>query len=258
MKVRIVASTCGGISKLQYASSYIVDNRLAIDAGCLGMSRTPGEQASIRHVFLTHSHMDHIASLPIFLENAFDPGQEPVTVYGAPAVLESLQRHIFNGVIWPDFVNLSIGGHPLVKLVSLSEESTVRIGALSVVPVAVPHLVPAYGYIVTDGASTVVFGGDSGPTDRIWELARNSPEPFYVFLEACFPDEMQSLATISGHLTPALFAEEVRKVQGAKKIVAMHIKARFHDRVVEELMALRIPSLVIGEAGHEYDFGGLP
>jgi ribonuclease BN (tRNA processing enzyme) len=258
MRVRVVASTCGGVSKLQYASSYIVNNCLAIDAGCLGMSGTPPQQASIRHVFLTHSHIDHIASLPIFLENAFEPGQETVAVHGAPEVLESLQRHIFNDVIWPDFVRLSIDGHPLVRLVPLSEESAIQIGDLSIVPVAVRHVVPAYGYIVTDGASTVVFGGDSGPTDRIWQLARNAPGTLSVFLEACFPDEMIGLATISGHLTPTLVAEELRKVPEAKTIVATHIKAKYHDKVVEELMALRIPGLVIGEAELEYQFGGLP
>ena len=255
MKVRVAASTCGGSSKLQYASSYIVDDCLAIDAGCLGMRGTPHQQAEIRHVFLTHSHIDHIATLPIFVENAFEPGRQPVAIYGAPEALENIQRHIFNDEIWPNFVRLSINGHPLVKLVPLNEGSPVRIGALSITPVAVHHVVPTYGYIITDGTSTVAFGADSGPTDRIWKLARNSPGPLLVFLEASFPDEMHSLATISGHLTPALFAAEVRKMPEAKTLVAMHIKARFHDKVVEQLMALSLPGLVIGEAEREYQCG---
>ena len=191
----------------------------------------------------------------MFLENAFDPSREPVNVYGAPEVLESVQRHIFNGVIWPDFVKLSIGGHPLVRLVPLSEESAIQIEALTIVPVAVHHVVPTYGYIVSDNQATVVFGADSGPTERIWQLARKANGPISVFLEACFPDELSQLATISGHLTPSMFAGEVRKLPEAKTIVATHIKAGFHERVVNELMALRIPGLVIGDAAHEYEFG---
>ena len=253
MRVRILASTCGARSELQYASTYVVSDCLAIDAGCLGMSGTPHQQAGIRHIFLTHSHMDHIASLPMFLENAFERGREPVTVHGIPAVLDSLQRHIFNDVIWPDFVKLSIDGRPLLALAPLKEEEPMQIGALSITAVAVQHLVPTCGYIVTDGASTVVFGGDSGPTDGIWRLAQDAPQPVSVFLEASFPDQMQALAMMSGHLTPALFAAEVRKMPQPKTIIATHIKARFHDKIVEQLTALGIPQLVIGEGEREYE-----
>jgi ribonuclease BN (tRNA processing enzyme) len=253
MKVRVVGSACGATSRLQYASSYIVDGCLAVDAGCLGVDGTPEQQAAIRHVFLTHSHMDHVATLPMFLENAFDSGQQPVAVYGVPAVLDSLQRHIFNDVIWPDFVRLSQAGHPLLRLVPLKVETAVRIGDLSITPVAVEHVVPTYGYIVTDGASTVVFGGDSGPTERIWCLAARAPQPVSIFLEACFPNEMHHLASVSGHITPALFSEEVRKVPEAGTVIAIHIKARYHDQVVAELETLGIPGLRIGEPGREYE-----
>lgn len=257
IRVRVISSTCGAASELHYASTYIVNNCIAIDAGCLGMSGTPQQQAVIRHVFLTHCHMDHIAALPVFLENTLDGNREPVAVYGAPEVLDSLQQHIFNGVIWPDFVHLSVGGRPLVRLVPLLEEAPVQIGVLRIIPIAVRHVVPAYGYVVTDGASTVVFGGDSGPTDRIWWVARNEPRPLAVILEASFPNELHALASITGHLTPALVAEEVQKTPEGTRIVVTHIKAAHRDKVVQELMALKIPGLEICEAGHEYEFGDL-
>lgn len=257
MKVRFVASTCGEVSELQYASSFILNNFVAIDAGSLGMAGTPLQQAAIRHVFLTHSHIDHIATLPTFLENAFDPEREAVAVYAAPTVLKSLQSHIFNGVIWPDFVRLTIRGHPLVRLVALEEETPIDVGTLTVTPVGVRHVVPTFGYIVTDGDSTVVFGADSGPTDRIWRLARKAPRPLSIFLEACFPNELKELACISGHLTPALVAEEIRKLPEADAVVATHLKAKYRDQIVQELTALDIPHLVIGRPGHEYQFGNL-
>jgi len=255
MKVRIVASSSNGNRNLQYASSYVVNNSICIDAGSLGTSGTPADQASIRHIFLTHCHMDHVASLPAFLENAFDPTREPISVYGSAEALDGLQRHVFNGVIWPDFVKITIAGHPLVKLVAIEEEVPLQIGPLTILPVAVHHVVPTRGYIVTDRTATVVFGADSGPTERIWQLGRTKPGPIAVFLEACFPDEMSSLATVSGHLTPTMFAGEVRKIPEASNIIATHIKASFRDRVVEELTDLEIPGLVIGVAEHDYSFG---
>ena len=67
----------------------------------------------IRHVFLTHSHLDHTASLPIFIENAWTPTGECPRIYGSSETLDAVQRHIFNDVMWPDFVFLSTEDAPV-------------------------------------------------------------------------------------------------------------------------------------------------
>lgn len=177
MKIRILGSAVGSNPDLQYFSSYVVNDTVAIDAGSLGVNGCPADQGVIRHIFLTHTHIDHIATLPLFIENAFEAGRAPAVIYGHPETLASLQAHVFNDVIWPDFVRLSIPGREFLRLCPIQPESPVRVEGLSVVPVLVDHTVLTCGYIVTDGASTVIFGADSAPTERIWQLAAKARRP---------------------------------------------------------------------------------
>lgn len=253
MKVRILGSAVGVTPAPQYVSSYVVNDCIAIDAGALGLNGDPGQQARIRHVFLTHAHLDHIATLPVFLENSFDPDQEAVAIYGHPALLADLRKHVFNDVIWPDFVRLSTPKHTLLRLCPLEAESPVPVNGLSVIPVLVDHIVPAYGYIVTDSISTVVFGGDSGPTERIWQLAAAACAPRSVFLEASFPDAMHRLAHDARHLTPRLVAPEIAKMPEMRAVIAVHIKARFREETIRQLVELGIPNLTVGALDSDYD-----
>jgi ribonuclease BN (tRNA processing enzyme) len=238
----------------QYATSFIVNDIIAIDAGVLGFHGAPDYQARIHHVFLTHSHADHLASLPIFLENAFDPKEPPAIVYGTKHTIEAVTSDVLNDRVWPDFLRLSNPERPFLRLQELVAEQEVAVEGFRILPVTVDHLVPTVGFIMHDNHSTVIFGADSGPTNRIWELARDTPTPRFVFLEACFPDNMNDLARVSGHLTPALFAREVNKMPQHEKVIAVHLKARFRSAVIAELQALGLPQLEIGKQGTVYEF----
>jgi ribonuclease BN (tRNA processing enzyme) len=205
-------------------------------------------------VFLTHSHADHIASLPIFIENAWTPSEECPQVYGTPETLDHVQRHVFNNIVWPDFVALSKGMPPFLDLRPLEREVPVEAGGLRITPVAVNHVIPTVGYVVSDGVSAVIFGGDSGPTTRLWEIAHETPGLRAVFLEACFPNAMKKLAEISLHLTPEMFRDEVAKIPAGVKVIAVHLKVRYRADVIKELSALGLPDMEIGECGKEYCF----
>jgi ribonuclease BN (tRNA processing enzyme) len=254
MHIRMLASSVGVENpELQYLSSYLINDTVAVDAGPLGVHAGCGVQVAVRHLFLTHTHIDHIATLPLFIENTFVPGGEPVTIYGHPESLSALQKHVFNDVIWPDFVRLSHPGREFLRLCPIAAETALNVEGLSILPVLVDHPVVTYGYIVTDGASTVAFGADSGPTDRIWQLLSARPAPRSVFLECCYPNSMAELAHIAGHLTPAMFGAEVAKMPETRTIVAIHIKPRFRKETLDEILALGIPNLVIGTPDAEYD-----
>lgn len=217
------------------------------------MNGTPEQQFLVRDVFLTHIHVDHIASLPIFLENVFLPGAEPVNIYGHPETLAGLQSYIFNDIVWPDFVRLSISGRQFLRFCPITPERPVQIGQLSVLPVLVDHTVVTCGYIITDGFSTVIFGADSGPTERIWQLAGKSCAPRTVVLEACFPNSMEELAQLTKHLTPTLFSAELAKIADVSSVIAVHLKPRFHQLIVDELHDLQLPNLIVGMPNSEYD-----
>lgn len=254
MRIKIFGSSVQDTASRQFVSSYLINGSVAIDAGCLGFSGTPQQQEAIHHLFLTHSHIDHIGSLPIFVENAWTPAGNCPRVYGSPETLDALQKHIFNDVIWPDFVALSQRLPPFLDVRPINDEEPAEADGLRLTPVRVNHVVPTFGYVVTDGKSAVIFGGDSGPTDKLWEVARRTANLRAVFLEACFPNFLTALAEASLHLTPEMFRREVGKMPSGVRVVAVHIKVRYREQVIRELQALGLNNLEIGECEKEYEF----
>jgi ribonuclease BN (tRNA processing enzyme) len=243
-----------GEDQVQFLSSYLINRTVAIDAGCLGFYMTPQEQAAVKHLLITHTHIDHIASLPIFLENAYEGKRDAVTVYGSEPVLTCLQQDLFNDRVWPDFIRLSVREAPFLKLHTLEPGRPVELEGLRITPVSVNHVVPTTGFVVEEEGASVIVVSDTGPTEAIWEYANAVPDLKAVFLEATFPNEMSRLADVSRHLTPTLFAVESRKLTREALLIAVHIKARFRAQVVEELRALRLPNLEIGQMGRPYSF----
>ncbi len=256
MDVKLLPSSfpAPGEQRCHYLITYLINQTVAIDAGCLGYYGVPADQARVRHVFVSHSHSDHTASLPVFLENAFEARSDCVVVHGGPAVLESLQRDLFNDRIWPDFIALSKTDPPFIKLDTLVSGRVVEFEGLRITPIEVNHTVPTHGFLIEDDHSGVLIASDTGPTDELWRVANAAAHLDAVFLEAAFPNEMQDLATLSKHLTPAEFAGEIQKMQRPVKIFAVHLKARFRDKIKAELDALRLHDLAIGEFDHTYSF----
>src|SRR5262249_42880274 len=146
-----------------------LNDTVAIDSGCLGLYGSPHEQARVKHVFLTHSHLDHLASLPMFLMNTVTGKDDAVTLFGSAAVLDCLRRDLFNDRLWPDFVRISAEGRPYLRLQQLEPGLPVAVAGLRFTPVEVNHAVPTFGFVIEDERSTVVFTSDTGPTEAIWE-----------------------------------------------------------------------------------------
>jgi cAMP phosphodiesterase len=256
VKVTVVPSSVAatGLGSDQFLISYIINDTIAIDAGSLGFFGNAIDQSRVRHIFLSHSHIDHVASLPIFLENCFDGNPECVTVHASQNVIESLRKDLFNGRIWPDFIGMTSPATPFVKINPIEAGESITIDGVTINVVAVNHLVPTVGYIIDDGITTVVIPSDTGPTDEIWKLTSARPHVKAVFLEAAFPNRMDGLAKISKHLTPAGFALETQKLTIPVDWYAIHIKSRFRAEVIRELEALKLPRLHIGEFGRTYEF----
>jgi len=253
MKIRLLGSSVPDPARRQYVSSYLINGTVGIDVGCTGLYGSPQEQEAIRHIFLTHSHTDHTASLPIFIENTWTPTDDCPTIHGSIDTLEAVQKHIFNDIMWPDFVALSHKVYPFLRMSTLQPETPVEVAGLRLTPVCVDHVVPTFAYIVEDDRSAVIFGGDSGPTRRIWELAHKIRNLRAVLLEACFPNHLHELATASLHLTPEMFAGEVAKMPTRVKVIAVHIKVRYREQVIRELEALNLSNLEIGQCEKDYD-----
>ena len=256
LRIRLLPSAVSvpGEQRLQFLTLYLINDTLAIDAGSLGIALGLEEQHKVKQVVLSHAHIDHLATLPIFLENTEEFAGTRVTIYGSEAVLDGLRRHVFNGCLWPDLIHASLNGQPFFHLEAMEAGRTLEIAGVRVTPVPVSHVVPAMGFLIEEGDAAVVLPVDTGPTEELWRCANALPRVHAVFLEATFPNSMDDLARIAKHLTPKMFAEEVRKLRHPAKIIAIHIKASFYDQIVEELQVLNLPDLQIGMPGVEYCF----
>lgn len=257
MKVTLVPSAVGdtGEEQRQFLTSYIINDRVAIDAGCLGFYGTPKEQAAIKHVFISHSHIDHIASLPVFVENVYEGKCECVNVYASEPVLAALRNDLFNERIWPDFIALSQNTDtPFLKVHTLEPGKPIELEGLRITGIPVHHVVPTLGFIIDDGASAIAISSDTGPTDALWHRANAQANLRAVFLEVTFPEQLAWLAQLSAHLTPATFGNEAAKLQKKVPVLAVHIKARFRAQVIAELQALGAANIDIAKFGASYTF----
>jgi ribonuclease BN (tRNA processing enzyme) len=188
------------------------------------------------------------------VDNVFRSADHCVTIHAGEATLESLRRDVFNDRVWPDFIQMSEHGLPFVKVELLESRRPVEVCGLRLTPIPVDHVVPTFGFLVEAKGVTVAIPSDTGPTDEFWRAAGLAADLKAVFLEASFPNEKSELATVSKHLTPAMFAVEARKLARPATFIAVHIKPRFVDQVVEELAMLDLADLQIGKPGMTYEF----
>jgi ribonuclease BN (tRNA processing enzyme) len=250
MKALLVPSALP-VGPSQFLTTLLVNGAVAFDAGALGLYGSPADQARVRHVFLTHAHLDHVATLPIFLENVADDSADCPTVYATEPVLEVVRRDLLNDRVYPDFVRISRGGPPLVRLEAITPGTPVTAAGLGVTAVPVDHIVPTVGFVVAGPDAAFAYVTDTAPTEAVWDLANRTPDLRAVFLEVTFPDDQAWLAEVSKHLTTAQFAGELRKVRPGVAVYAVHLKARFRDRVRAEVAALGLPHVTILEPGRE-------
>lgn len=240
------------VSDSQFLVSFVINGTVAIDAGSLGLLADLDRQQRVRHVFLTHEHLDHVATLPIFLENVYEPGRECVEVLAASDVLDFVHRDIFNGRVWPDFFALSAGDDRFVRGTPLEPGRTVERAGLQITPLPVSHAVDTLGYLVDDGRVAVAFPSDTGPTDALWRHLAAAPRLDAVFLEVSFPNSMADLAAVTGHHCPATFAAEIEKLARPVRWIVVHRKPRFATEIARELAALALPGVELVTPGQIY------
>jgi ribonuclease BN (tRNA processing enzyme) len=238
----------------QFLTSYLVNDSLAIDAGCLGLYGDPAKQRRIRHILVTHTHIDHLASLPIFLEELGEDRSDPVTIHGNEAVLDCLRRDIFNDRVWPDLIRLAATAGPFFHLAPLRDGEPLELEGVRITPVALNHVVPTLGFILEQDGTAMVLATDTGPTEAIWQRARKLAGLRAVFLEATFPNAMDGFARLAQHLTPAMCADELAKLGRPVRTIVVHIKVGYRAQVVRELEALGMPDLEIAQLGMTYEF----
>jgi ribonuclease BN (tRNA processing enzyme) len=242
LRIRVLGAY-GGSTPRHRQTSFLINGTVALDAGALTEALTLEEQSKVRAILVTHSHMDHVASLPFLVENVFGRTEGPIEVIGPAGVVEALQQHLFNDALWPDFTRIPNHLLPTVRFRVVEPFVPFRVDGLTATAVPVDHTVPTSGYLIDDGTGSVVFSSDTGPTERIWELARRTASLRAIFVECSFPDSMKEIAEVSMHMTPSRLRAEMLKFPPNVPVHLYHMKPPTLPALRAEISALASPRL---------------
>lgn len=238
---------------LQLATTLVVNNRLAIDAGCLGFAAAE-TQAAVADVVLTHAHMDHVATLPFYVATRLQTGAGPARIHAPADVLAMVREGLFNDRLWPDLERLSTPEETLIEFHELPIDEAVAIGEIELVAIPVDHVIPTYGYLLSEPGCSVVVATDTRDTELIWERAAQRDDLAGVFVESSFPESLAELADASGHLTPAGLARQLDRINRPVRTIAVHLKPSYRDKLLVEIAALGRDTVEVGLPGTTYTF----
>lgn len=234
------------------STCFLVDDRLALDAGALTSMLELPELAKIDDVLLTHSHFDHVKDLPMMSDVVVGRREGPVTIHSNAECIDTLKRNLFNGVLWPDFTAIPSKKNPVFKLRAFKPGAKVKVGRYDVKSVLVSHPVESCGYVISDGHVSMAISGDTGPTEQFWKVLNKTPNLKLLLLECSFPNQLQALADLSGHFTPQTLERELDKFdRRGCEILLYHLKPAFVRQLEQEVRHLPVHVSTLGE---EFEF----
>lgn len=252
MRFRVIPSTAD--ARRQLLTSYLLNDSLAIDAGAIAIGLTKEEQLRIRSVIITHGHLDHTLSLPLFLTDLMDDIREPVKIYATQSDYEAILHHLFNPRVWISVDLLRNEHTQLISPQRIESGKSFYAEGLKVTPIPVSHTVLTHGLLVEEDRCALLFTSDTSATESIWKKTADLENLKAVFIDVSFPSRLTHLARTSGHHTPATLLEELPKINPGAEIYAIHLKAAYRDEIEAELKQLKHHRIHVAEIGREYEF----
>lgn len=251
MQLRVIGCH-GGETPKHRTSAFLLDERLAIDAGALTSGLDLKLQCSLQAVLVSHAHLDHIRDLATIADNRAQYGCAPLEVVGTKATIDVLKRHFFNGLVWPDFTKIPTTKHPTIVYTVLKPEVRKDVCGYGVRAIEVTHTIDTAAFIVDKDGASVAYSGDTGPTNRLWEKLNEEKDLRALLMEVSFPNEQQRLATVSGHHTPQTLLPDLKKLHRPRDLPVLlyHIKPAFQAAVEKQcakLKGVELTVLTLGE-----------
>jgi ribonuclease BN (tRNA processing enzyme) len=237
MQLRILGCS-GGIGGNLRTTSMLLDHDVLIDAGTGVGDLTLTELKQIDHIFVTHSHLDHVVSIPFLVDTVGGMRGFPVTVHATEETLDILKNHLFNWKIWPDFAEIPNRDNPYLRYESFRLGDTVVLQGRRIRSLPANHVVPAVGFHLDSGEGSLVFTGDTTTNDALWEEVNRIENLRYLIIETAFSNAERDLAIASKHLTPDMLAQELSKLTRPARIFVSHLKPGEGALTMEEVEAV--------------------
>ena len=234
MKIRILGAS-GGIGGAARTTSFLVDEDILLDAGTGVGELELDAMRKIDHVFLTHSHLDHVTSLPFLLDSVGASRDRPVVAHAQAATLKVLKDHIFNNAVWPDFARIPTPERPFLTYEELPVGSEATLNGRRFRSIPVTHTVPAVGYLVSAPGGSLAFSGDTTVTEEFWRVANACTDLKHVIVETSFLDADAELSRVSRHLCPSMLAGELKKLKPGPAVHITHLMPGAEAAIMHEI-----------------------
>lgn len=246
MKIKVLGCT-GAELPGHNQPGFLLDGKILFDAGSLTNVLDEKAQMKIENIFITHAHLDHIKSIPFLADNiAINNAGHRVNVIGIPSVLRTIKKNILITSVWPDFTKIPHPSNAILNLVEIMAGESKKLGKYTVTPYEVNHSVPAVGYMIEDRSlKRLFYTGDTGPMDNTWNRIGNKKIDSLI-IEVSFPNIMEDMAILTGHLTARLLKNEIEKIKHKpERIYITHLKAQYSKIIRAEIKRLNMGSISI-------------
>jgi phosphoribosyl 1,2-cyclic phosphodiesterase len=233
MELKVLGCS-GGVGGQLRTTTLLINDDILIDAGTGLGDLNLQAMSSIRHIFLTHSHLDHVTSIPFLVDTLFDTIKVPIIVHGQAATIDALQSHIFNNIIWPDFACLPNSDNPVMKYEIMQPGDIVEINNQKIEMIQVNHIVPGVGYRVESETGSFAFSGDTTTNDTFWDALNKHDKLDLLFVESAFPNKDIKLCHLSGHYCAELLGPDVAKLKHQPAVYITHNKPGAEKQIFSE------------------------
>jgi len=244
----------GGETPKHRTSAFVLDDRIAIDAGSLTSGMDLPAQCALEAVLVSHAHLDHVRDLATIADNRSQNGAAPLVVAGTKETIAVLKRHFFNNLLWPDFSRIPTVRRPAIRYRELTPERVISLAGYEVNAIRVSHTIACCAFTIRGSDGTVAYSGDTGPTDRLWEVLNDTADLKALLMEVSFPNSEHRLARVSGHHTPETLARDMKKLRRSPELPTLlyHIKPSFQATVERECARLRRLNLTVCALGDQF------
>lgn len=253
MKLRVLGCS-GGIGGNLHTTSFLLDHDVLIDAGTGVNELSLSELSMIDHIFVTHSHLDHTACIPLLVDSVCSMRDRPLTIYATEDTLDTLKQHVFNWKVWPDFSEIPNARRPFMRYQAIELGETIVLNGRRITAVPANHVVPAVGFHLDSGKASLVYSGDTTSNDAFWDVVNRIANLRYLVIETAFSNSERELAILSKHLCPSLLVEELKKFRGEAEVLITHLKpgeVELTMREIESAVQGRCPKMLLNNQEFE-------
>lgn len=236
MQIKVLGCS-GGIGGDKRTTSLLVDDDVLIDAGTGVGDLSLEALLKIDHIFVTHSHLDHIGFIPLLVDTVMGLRTQPVELHATAEVIHILKTHIFNWLIWPDFNQIPNAENPFLVYQQLSVGDTVRFADKTITALPANHVVPAVGYQIDSGANSLIFSGDTAGGQDFWQAVNQISNLKALIIETAFSNAEAELAYLSKHLCPNTLADELVYCASQPEVFITHLKPGEDIKIMQEIAA---------------------